>query len=568
MWSQIVTLLLAMGIFFAEFALPGEGTGYVFAVAIMALATFGLGRHQEIIRIAVIWTITIVLGGIFSPLQSPVWLIVLNRTAVLVTVWTIAVISIERLRSKRLLQDEQSFLTMLLDTAEACILVLTTNGHILRVNQSWERLTGYVDEESRGRLLWDFFSEDDQELMQGAFHSLLLGSTPATSEQVLITKSRQRCLMSWTIALQSVEDEGAPHVVVTGTDVTERKQTEIELQKREEQVRMVVDNLPIGIAYVDQSRCFRFVNQTLQQWFLQPAELPGSHLKDVIGDDLYYEVKGDIDRVLKGHEVSTEFSMLSSQGALRYVSTRYVPHFGASNDVVGYFAAIEDVTRRKAAEEELRQARVSRHDEPRNSYPDEWGDGDDRALARYGIEPRSTRLCRNYSPLGPRALLSIINDILDFSKIEAGKMELEIIGFDLRRAIEDVLEILAEHAATTGIELVSLVHAAVPTWVEGDPGRLRQILTNLVSNAIKFTEGGEVVVHVNRAEVGSEAHDLRFAVSDTGIGIAPEVQERLFQAFTQADGSTTRKHGGTGLGLAISRRLVEMMQGQIGMALP
>lgn len=163
-----------------------------------------------------------------------------------------------------------------------------------------------------------------------------------------------------------------------------------------------------------------------------------------------------------------------------------------------------------------------------------------------------------------RALLSIINDILDFSKIEAGKMELEIISFELRRAIDDVLEILAEPAATKGIELVSLVHAAVPTWVEGDPGRLRQILTNLVGNAIKFTEGGEVVVHVTRAEGEAREHSLRFAVVDTGMGLASDVQERLFQAFTQADGSTTRKHGGTGLGLAISRRLVEMMHGRIG----
>ncbi|PON16624.1 hypothetical protein C2W62_17495 [Candidatus Entotheonella serta] len=163
-----------------------------------------------------------------------------------------------------------------------------------------------------------------------------------------------------------------------------------------------------------------------------------------------------------------------------------------------------------------------------------------------------------------RALLSIINDILDFSKIEAGKMELEIIGFDLRRAVENVLEILAEPAATKGVELVSLIHAAVPTWVEGDPGRLRQILTNLVGNAIKFTEGGEVVVRVTRAEGEEREHGLYFAVADTGIGLASNVRERLFQAFTQADESTTRKHGGTGLGLAISRRLVEMMHGRIG----
>ncbi len=575
MWSQIVTLLLAMGIFFADFALPGEGMGYVFSVAIMALAAFRLSRDQEIISLAVIWTVAIVLGGVFSSLHSPVWSIVLNRAAVLITVWTIAVISIDRLRNKRLLQDEQSFLKMLLDTAEACILVLDTNGRILQVNQSWERLTGYVHEESRGRMLWDFLGEHDQESMQKAFRSLFLGYSPVASEQVLITKSRQRHLISWTSVLQNVEIGDVPHVVMTGTDVTERKEAETELQKREAQVRMVVDNLPIGVAYLDHTRCFRFVNHTLQQWFRYPVEFQGTHLKDVIGDDLYYDIKDGTDHVLLGHEVSTEFGRPSGRGALRHFSAKYVPHFGANNDVVGFFAAVENVTRRKAAEEELRQAKDEAEAAARAKSeflammsheirtPMNGVIGMTGLLLDTGLSQDQRDYAETIRRSG-RALLSIINDILDFSKIEAGKLELEIIGFDLRRAIEDVLELLAEPAASKGIELICLAHAAVPTWVEGDPGRLRQILTNLVSNAIKFTEGGEVVVHVNRAEDGADEQGLHFAVTDTGIGIAPEVQDRLFQAFTQADGSTTRKHGGTGLGLAISRRLVEMMHGQIG----
>ncbi len=494
---------------------------------------------------------------------------------VLIAIWTIAILSIERLRNKPLLQDEQAFLTMLLDTTEACILVLDTNGQILRVNQSWERLTEYADEEVRGRFLWDFLSTDSRDAMQSAFRSLFLGQSPATSEHVIVTKSQRRRLISWTSALQVATDREAPHVVVTGTDITERKQAEMDLQKREEQIRMVVDNLPIGIAYIDQSRCFRFVNQTLQQWFQQPIEFQGVHIKEVIGEALYHEIRGEIDNVLQGNEISSEFYMPSSRGAMRYVHAKYVPHFGAYNDVVGYFAAVEDVTRRKAAEEALRQAKDAAEAAARTKS---------EFLAMMSHELRTpmngvigmtgllldTHLSQDQRDFAEtirrsgRALLSIINDILDFSKIEAGKMELEIIGFELRRAIEDVLEILAEPAATNGIELVSLVHAAVPTWVEGDPGRLRQILTNLVGNAIKFTEGGEVVVHVTRVEGEGGEHGLRFAVVDTGIGLAPEVQDRLFQAFTQADGSTTRKHGGTGLGLAISRRLVGMMKGHIG----
>jgi signal transduction histidine kinase/DNA-binding response OmpR family regulator len=162
------------------------------------------------------------------------------------------------------------------------------------------------------------------------------------------------------------------------------------------------------------------------------------------------------------------------------------------------------------------------------------------------------------------ALLAIINDILDFSKIEAGKMDLEVVDFDLRAAIEDVLELVAERAASKGLELASVIHPDVATWVAGDPGRLRQILTNLVGNAVKFTAHGEVVVRTTLLEVAGDSTLLRLAVTDTGIGIAPDAQGRLFQAFSQADRSTTRKYGGTGLGLAISQRLTTAMGGTIG----
>ena len=165
-------------------------------------------------------------------------------------------------------------------------------------------------------------------------------------------------------------------------------------------------------------------------------------------------------------------------------------------------------------------------------------------------------------------LLTLINDILDFSKIDAGKLDLETLDFDLRRTVEDLLEMFAEPADTKGLELAGLVHAEVPSWVAGDQGRLRQILTNLVGNAIKFTATGEVTIQVQLAEETAEDALVRFEVRDTGLGVPPEMQTRLFQAFTQADSSTTRKYGGTGLGLAISKQLVTLMGGTIGVQSP
>lgn len=161
-------------------------------------------------------------------------------------------------------------------------------------------------------------------------------------------------------------------------------------------------------------------------------------------------------------------------------------------------------------------------------------------------------------------LLTVINDILDFSKIEAGKMSLEIIDFDLRTAVDESVDLLADRASSKGLNLACLFHADVPAALHGDPGRIRQILINLVGNAIKFTEQGEVVLSITLAHQTETEVTVRFEVHDTGIGLSPDTQDRLFESFMQADSSTTRKFGGTGLGLAICKQLTELMGGHIG----
>lgn len=162
------------------------------------------------------------------------------------------------------------------------------------------------------------------------------------------------------------------------------------------------------------------------------------------------------------------------------------------------------------------------------------------------------------------ALLTVVNDILDFSKIEAGKLEIENVSFDLRAMLDDFAASMGVRATEKGIEYVSFPDPRIPEFVVGDPGRLRQILTNLVGNAIKFTDQGEVTLRVRKGEEVQGMHTLYFSVQDTGIGIATENVSKIFESFSQADASTTRRFGGTGLGLTICKQLVQLMQGKIG----
>ncbi|HEX5620488.1 MAG TPA: response regulator, partial [Solirubrobacteraceae bacterium] len=274
----------------------------------------------------------------------------------------------------------------------------------------------------------------------------------------------------------------------------------------------------------------------------------------------------DLQVIRTGELLEFEREAITADGTRSYLTVKF-PLKDAAGDVYAVATMATDVSDRNRALAEAVEASRSKSEFLANMSheirtPLNGVIGMTELLLQTDLAPEQREYAQTAASSG-EALLGVINDILDFSKIEAGKLELDSHEFDLREAVEDVCEMLAPQAHGKGLELTAFIGGDVPATVSGDRGRLRQVVTNLVSNAVKFTHRGDVSVRVEVVERGAGESTLRFEVTDSGIGIEAAKLDTLFESFSQADTSTTRRYGGTGLGLAISRQLVQLMGGDI-----
>ncbi|GAA5190287.1 PAS domain S-box protein [Ferrimonas gelatinilytica] len=354
-------------------------------------------------------------------------------------------------------------------------------------------------------------------------------------------------------------------------DITERRKMAQKLAESESHFRALFDNAGIAIVTLSPTGVIKELNERFIQFAqLPPDQLIGQHISQLLPAEDRDPFNRNLTPLLKGDKphLACELRYRKADGNLRWADLRAVRLTQEGKPDRAVVLTMSDITERREINEALQQAKEA---------ADTANQAKSDFLANMSHEIRTpmnaiiglTQLCRQ-TELTPRqsdylrkidsasqSLLALINDVLDYSKIEAGKLELEQTEFALDELLERLSDLFASKAHDKGIELLFSVAPQVPNRLCGDPLRLGQVLTNLLSNALKFTEKGEVVLSID----GDDR--IRFSVRDTGIGMNPAQQQRLFQSFSQADSSTTRKYGGTGLGLAISRRLVQLMQGEI-----
>jgi PAS domain S-box-containing protein len=481
----------------------------------------------------------------------------------------------ERRQAEMALRERTGILDTLIVSNPIAIVAQDLLGRVELANPAFHELFGYSPDETYGKPLDDLIAAGDLKVEATAIYQDILAR-----KTIHRTSQRRRKDGS----LVDVEIHGVP-LLIDGKprgsfalyqDISHRIRVEKAVRESEERFRTLSEAAPVGIFCADANGQLLYLNNRL-------AEMTGRAAGEVLGNgwitSIHPEDREGVKKVwcagnAMGMELKDECRFLTPEGHVNWVEWQTRVLHGPDGSFQGFVGVIEDVTKRRAAEQRLLEAKKAA--EAANLAKSEFLANMSHeirtplngvmGMTDLALETELTPEQREYLStvkMSADSLLTVINDILDFSKIEAGKIDLDVLDFDLRDCLEGALKTLALRADEKGLELLCEVAPEVPELARGDSNRLRQVIVNLVGNAIKFTNEGEVALKVQLDAIEGGDRILEFIVSDTGIGIPPEKQALIFEPFSQADTSTTRKYGGTGLGLTISSRLVEMMGGRI-----
>ena len=494
-----------------------------------------------------------------------------------------------RLRAEQQLRASQKQYSTLVDNSPDIIYMLDDEGNFKFVGGAVESLIHFQPDELVGRHYSSLFRPADLPKVSHRFNERRTGIRSTREFEISIPSKRPfprtngngasifelyaAGMYQDKVASQDKEFLGTYGVA---RDITARKRTARALKESEQRFRELAELLPEILVEFDSEGLVTFFNmKAIESTGYSPEELqrdfPATRLAIAEDQDTF---AADIEKLMSGETLpNEEYTLQRKDGTTFPVIMRSTP-ITKRNRIIGGRMLLINITRMKKAKESL-EATMEKA-EAANQAKSEF-------LANMSHEIRTplngiigmsellggtdlSRKQRDYLSLlksSGKALMFLINDILDFSKIEAGKLDLEEIPFTLDQVIAEVAQISTDQIKDKKIDLVVSIDKSIPQSLTGDPLRLRQVLVNLISNAVKFTEKGSIQIIAEARQIETDRTEVLFRIADTGIGIDPDNQKKLFTAFTQADGSTTRRFGGTGLGLAISKRIVNMMYGNI-----
>jgi PAS domain S-box-containing protein len=487
----------------------------------------------------------------------------------------------ERKQMEQALQSsEEKFRQLAENITEVFWMMNAPGTEILYIGSAYEQIWGRTCESLyKAPMDWiEAIYPGDREQAHETFLKQLQGESVDSEYRISTPDGHERWIRDRAFPIRDGEGQ-IIRVAGIAEEITERKRAEQILRNSEEKFRELAENIrEVFFVMTPSGSEVLYISPAVKEvWGLTVESLyenPMSWMDAIHPDDR--EQAGLLAmRQLQGELVASEYRIRASDGREKWIRARTSPIRDQSGELIRIVGIAEEVTEQKHHEQELIHARKG---------ADAANEAKSEFLANMSHEIRTpmngvigitelmldtalTAEQRRYAEIvrdSGESLLEIINNILDFSKIEARKLELETVDFDLPCLLDNVLGTLSAQAQAKGIELLCIADAAIPNVLCGDPGRLRQILTNLVGNSVKFTGKGEVVVRATVDEDGESDCLVRFSVRDTGMGIPQDKIGILFDSFSQVDISTTRKFGGTGLGLAISRQLAELMGGEIG----
>jgi PAS domain S-box-containing protein len=478
---------------------------------------------------------------------------------------------------KALKESERRFRD-LLETVHLIAIILDEKGNLTFCNEYLLNLTDWRREEIIGKNWCNLFVPPEQYPADLFVSQLSESLIPSHHENEIFTRHRIRRLISWNNTIL-FDTSGKPIGTASiGQDITESRQIQEALRSSEEKFRQIAENVREvfwmmnakgdEIAYVNPAylglwgRTCQSLYENPMSWF------------DAIHPDDQERVRLEFEKKKQGEDVDSEYRIKTPEGRERWINSRAFPVRDNAGQLIRVVGIAQDITERKQAVAAIQRAREAA--EAASQAKSEFLANMSHeirtpmngviAMTELALDTELTSEQREYLTIvksSADSLLRIINDILDFSKVEARKLELECVAFDLKALVESSAKSLLLAAREKDLYLHWQIAPEIPVWVEGDPHRVRQILVNLLNNAIKFTAKGGVSLDVVLESEDTSSVVLHFTVCDTGMGVPFDKQRAIFEAFVQGDNSATRKFGGTGLGLAISSRLAQMMDGDI-----